>query len=215
MESSATDLHNINQLIYSGEIENIELALTMAEGLGMQNSFVLSWMDIARAFSYVQISRHNVAEQIGKLINREELYFNSYSAFKSIPKNIGFLKNAFILKCGNNQIAHLPNSICQMTQLITINLSKNRLRKLPEDIGQLSRLRRLYLSKNNLKELPKSICELELLRELNLCKNRLERLPEDIGRLKSLKCLQLTSNKIAQKEQQRIQQALPNCKIIF
>ena len=56
----------------------------------------------------------------------------------------------------NNQLTTLPESIGNLTQLITICLYDNYLTTLPESIGNLTLLTHLNLSNNKLTTLPKS-----------------------------------------------------------
>ena len=57
-------------------------------------------------------------------------------------------------------IAKLPESIGQLSNLQKLSLDYNQITKLPESIGQLVNLQRLWLFNNQITELPESIEQL-------------------------------------------------------
>jgi Leucine-rich repeat (LRR) protein len=87
----------------------------------------------------------------------------------------------------------LPDSIGNLQNLTSLDLSDNNLKSLPDSIGELQNLTSLSLSENDLKWLPESIKKLApTLRELNLRYNP------------------ISNNKSARK---KIKSWLPNTKI--
>lgn len=63
----------------------------------------------------------------------------------------------------SEQLTELPESLGQLTQLRTLNLSVNQLAALPEWLGQLRQLQTLDLSDNQLNALPESLGQREHL----------------------------------------------------
>nr|GEW19967.1 hypothetical protein [Tanacetum cinerariifolium] len=84
-------------------------------------------------------------------------------------------------------IEHLPDSICLLKNLKTLNLSSCwNLKKLPEDIGQLECLQNLILTECTQK-LPEELGYLRRLEELNIKGTRIRFLPSSISLLTELK----------------------------
>ena len=86
-----------------------------------------------------------------------------------------------------------------LKNLTSLNLERNRLERLPETIGELKNLSSLDLSSNenlDFDDAFKKLSTLKNLSSLNLWNNKLERLPESIGNLKNLSLLNLWNNKL-------------------
>lgn len=96
---------------------------------------------------------------------------------------------AIEIDLGNMKLTELPESLGQLKQLRTLNLSDNQLTTLPEWLGQLKQLRELYLSNNQLTLLPESLGQLTLLDRLDVDDNQLTHLPDTMSRLRQLKWL--------------------------
>jgi leucine-rich repeat protein SHOC2 len=94
------------------------------------------------------------------------------------------------------QISKLPDSIGNLSELVSLRLVDNRLSALPDSIGNLIKLRELRLYKNQLKTLPDSIGSLQNLSWLSLSLNRLTVFPEIITELSNLTGLLLNGNQM-------------------
>jgi internalin A len=114
----------------------------------------------------------------------------------TLPESIGQLTNLTSLDISSNRLNTLPESIGQLANLTSLNLSGNQLNALPESIGQLTSLTSLNLSGNQFNALPKSISQLTSLTSLNLSGNEFNALSESIGELIKLISLDLSSNKL-------------------
>lgn len=97
----------------------------------------------------------------------------------------------------SKRLTELPESLGQLTQLQSLDLSRNQLTALPEWLGQLTQLRTLYVHNNQLTALPKSLGQLSHLRVFSIAKNHLTILPPEIGQLTALEELYLHENLIA------------------
>ena len=73
----------------------------------------------------------------------------------------------------------------------------------------------LNLFRNQLTTLLKEIGDLTNLTYLNLEYNKLTTLPKEIGNLTSLKELYLGGNNFSPEEKQKVENWLPNCKIVW
>jgi predicted DNA-binding WGR domain protein len=137
-----------------------------------------------------------LSEAIGKLTNLKELSLNK-TKIVALPESISELsqlKSLNLTYCYS--FAKLPLSIGNLEALEILNLAHcYQLTVLPESIHQLRNLKVLNLGYcNQLKKLPESIGQLQNLEVLNLGNCRqLEYLPESIGQLKKLKKLVLSN----------------------
>ncbi|GKA27145.1 retrotransposon protein, putative, ty1-copia subclass [Tanacetum coccineum] len=123
----------------------------------------------------------------------KSLTFNNDYPFKELPEDLleklpedlGQLECLEKLHVGSKKIEYLPDSICMLKRLKSLNITGYCcLGKLPEDIGRLEYLDRLVLTATKIKNLPDSICMLKHLSYLDLHNCALlKKLPKDLGRL--------------------------------
>ncbi|NEO88189.1 MAG: hypothetical protein F6J87_28620 [Spirulina sp. SIO3F2] len=113
-----------------------------------------------------------------------------------LPESLGQLTQLQTLDLSGNQLEELPESLGQLTQFQTLNLSHNQLTMLPESLSQLTQLQTLNLLGNQLEELPESLGELTQLQALNLYNNELKELPESLSQLTQLQALNLYNNEL-------------------
>lgn len=104
----------------------------------------------------------------------------SNRGIKSLPPEIGGLKNLTKLNLYGNQLTKLPGEISKLTKLNLLDLSSNKLAELPGEITKLTNLQKLYLARNQLTKLPGKIAKLINLEQLNLSDNKLTELPKEI-----------------------------------
>ena len=78
-----------------------------------------------------------------------------------LPDSLGQLTQLQTLDLSRNQLTALPDSLGQLTQLQSLNLHNNPLTALPESLGNLSQLRDLFFPLPNSKSLPGCIRELK------------------------------------------------------
>ncbi len=86
-------------------------------------------------------------------------------------------------------LTELPESICELSQLHTLNLSNNNIQRLPESIGHLTQLRSLDIGNNPLQAIPDSIGQLARLRSLDIEGIPPSIIPKSIERLTRLRVL--------------------------
>ncbi len=105
------------------------------------------------------------------------------------------------------RLTELPESLSQLTQLQSLNLSINKLTTLPEWLSHLTQLQSLDISHNQLTILPESVCKLPQLKVLSLYSNALLGLPEEFVDLELLEDLNIGKNPFDSLPEQ-----LSNCK---
>lgn len=85
---------------------------------------------------------------------------------------------------------------------------------IPSMVGNFSALRILSLYNNNIKQLPSSISKLQKLKTLQVDINPINSIIQTVNSLGGLNQLGIAKTEIPETEITRIQQALPNCKIL-
>ncbi len=160
----------------------------------------------------------SLPNEITSLTALKKLDCNQANINGAIPAQIGNLTNLEYLDFGTNKFSSggatvtLPASICQLTNLKTLNLSSAKLTgSIPSDIGNLTNLITLNLSNNKettgsgsatvvtfagfTGDLPAGIGNLTKLTSLNINKNSLEGvLPGAMGSLQALTSLNIMDN---------------------
>ncbi|CAI9284458.1 unnamed protein product [Lactuca saligna] len=110
-----------------------------------------------------------------------------------VPKELDQLECLERLHLYDTNIKDLPDTICKLKHLESLNLGYcPLLEKLPDDLGRLECLKEITLIGAKIKDLPDSICMLKYLESLKLpgC-SLLEKLPADLGHLECLENLEL------------------------
>ena len=95
-------------------------------------------------------------------------------------------------------LSRLPDEICKLEKLETLDLENNWLSELPRDIGHLKALKNLHLRSNKLSSLPPEIGQLKNLDILSIEENQLSKLPREIGQLINLDILALENNQLSE-----------------
>ena len=90
------------------------------------------------------------------------------------------------------KLTELNESLSELTQLQSLDLTNNRLTALPRWLGNLKQLHSLNLSANRLSEIPEWLGECTQLQSLDLAGNQLSDLPISLSKLVNLKNLQLS-----------------------
>jgi Leucine-rich repeat (LRR) protein len=136
------------------------------------------------------------------ILNLKELSMNSVFIM-SVPSQIKKLKNLSRLNMSNCGITDITNEIGSLKNLTYLELSFNELTSLPAEIGEMEKLREMYLGGNQLKDLPVEIKNLdETLQILSLSQAKSS-------------SEEYSGNPISKETVDKIQQWLPDTKIIF
>ena len=148
------------------------------------------------AFQLAEQKIEEVRQSGAKNLDLSGGYDEKKLKLTELPESLGQLTQLQTLNLSSNQLTTLPESLSQLTQLQSLNLSGNQLAALPESLGQLTQLQSLDLSSNQLTALPESLGQFTQLQSLNLSGNQLGALPESLGRLTQLRSLTLSSNQL-------------------
>ncbi|XP_061467974.1 leucine-rich repeat protein SHOC-2-like [Rhineura floridana] len=127
----------------------------------------------------------DVPVEIGSLTKLERLTLSNNS-LTSLPEEVESLQKLRSLHLANNSLAQLPAAICQLRNLVFLDVTDNHISTIPDTIHQLQKLETLLLLFNSLKHLPRGICSLKALRTLWLGHNNLKVLPSNFGQLVNL-----------------------------
>jgi Leucine-rich repeat (LRR) protein len=126
-----------------------------------------------------------------------KLYLNECKIEGSIPEDIGNLLNLEDLQISDNNLTGpIPDSIGKLSKLKTLILSKNQLSgPIPSTIGGLSDITMLWLQENQLTSIPPELGNLKTLRQVNLSYNQLSgTIPDTISGMTSLMGFNLRNN---------------------
>jgi leucine-rich repeat protein SHOC2 len=137
--------------------------------------------------------------ELESIVNRAKIDRSTHldlyqQKIEKLPDSIGNLTNLVSLRCVGNRLTSLPDSIGNLTNLRELRLYKNQLKNLPDSIANLQNLTWLSLSLNQLKIFPESILSLTNLTGLLLNGNQLTVLPANIDRLTNLTYLDISGN---------------------
>ncbi|XP_049975288.1 leucine-rich repeat-containing protein 69 [Alexandromys fortis] len=103
---------------------------------------------------------------------------------KSLPQEIGRLRNLTYLSINHNQLTGIPTELCSIQSLSELHLNYNQLMGIPEEIKLLRNLQQLFLVRNNIEALPEGLCRLKKLRILDIAGNVIQIFPAGFQNLK-------------------------------
>lgn len=129
----------------------------------------------------------------------------------TLPDSLGNLTDLVSLRVVDNNLTNLPYSIGNLTNLRELRLYHNQLKTLPDSITNLQQLTWLSLSLNRFTVFPEQITELTNLIGLRLNGNQLTVLPQSITRLTNLTHLDISGNSLVDLS---VLNDLPNIKIV-
>jgi len=133
--------------------------------------------------------------EIGRLRNLKKLYL-SENQLTSVPKELGQLTNIKELYLDGNQLKGVPKELGQLTNMTKLSLDGNQLTSVPKELCKLTNLTRLSLYGNKLTSVPKELCKLTNLTRLYLHHNRMTSVPKELCQLTNLAMLYLHRNRM-------------------
>lgn len=135
---------------------------------------------------YSKVKRNNKYYYLSA--NQNEYPFSR--SLNNLTKDVG------VLDLSNQKITHLPDSICQYTNLRVLILHDNMIETLPKDITQLQNLEEFGMESNPLKSLPENFGNLKKLKYFDIASCKVEELPNSFCDLAALKSCHINRNRI-------------------
>ncbi|BFO66733.1 leucine-rich repeat domain-containing protein [Chryseobacterium sp. KCF3-3] len=139
----------------------------------------------------------SIPKWITKFDKLKILYVSNYQKkIKTIPNDIGKLKNLEQIDLPRNSISYIPMSLFNLIKLKRLNLEENLLANLPSDIKKLKKITILSLGNNPISILPNEICSLDSLKMLPIENTNISELPNCLNNLKLLERIYITNTKL-------------------
>jgi Leucine-rich repeat (LRR) protein len=123
----------------------------------------------------------NKIREIPNLSHIQSLKFlNLYlNRFKSIPTWVFDLANIEVFSWGISGVTIMPEEIGSWKKLTWLTFVANKIKEVPDSFCELHNLVGARLHKNKLEHLPNGMSEMKSLKQLTLYRNNLSRLPDD------------------------------------
>ncbi|GAA4884072.1 hypothetical protein GCM10023311_03000 [Flaviramulus aquimarinus] len=149
-------------------------------------------------FVYTHIDGRKCATDIEFAVNNcpnlESIYLLDQNKYKGIPENINKLRKLWYLNTKEINIGAIPESICDLYFLNTINFNDSETLTFPECMGSLNKLYFINAVNCNLKEIPNVFYKVKYLLGLNLKENNILKLPKELAQLQSLSDITIDFN---------------------
>ena len=120
---------------------------------------------------------------------RVTLFDFSQNHLASLPEMIDMMTAVRELRLDENVLEKLPRSLCSLSNLHRLSVTRNGLRAFPNQMHLMHSLRFLYLDDNELEAIPASIIRAQNLEEVSFCSNRIFEFPEGMPQLRKLRNL--------------------------
>jgi hypothetical protein len=206
----------IYQLLYTREIEHVELAVQLAKSINID--LLAPYRELTKILNETDVKLFPYDPQEDELKQLHVLLFIREASFgyglyhrhapysyaeankrlrcynAQLPKELIYLHFLKILKVYNPKLQSLPEDIDRLKFLHQLVVHQGKIRKLPARLFNLEHLNTLCISSNELECIPKEIAQLQKLSRLNLSANCLQSLPEEMSMLKNLEYLYLEGN---------------------
>jgi Leucine-rich repeat (LRR) protein len=114
----------------------------------------------------------------------------------ALPKSISELTNLQNLSLGNNLLTAIPDFVARLAKLQILDLQGNQLTEIPGSVKELADLRYLWLRFNRIHTISDFAGPLSKLRAVDLSDNVISEIPDSIGQASQLSNLQLMDNGI-------------------
>jgi len=144
-----------------------------------------------RSFGYIH-ENYNVIE-----LRLFQSYFHERAQLQYLPDSIGNLIELHTLDVSHNQLQELPATLPQLEGLENFYLDYNQFSTVPAEIFHLEHLQQLNFDENLLTTIPSGIVNSPYLQSLHLAGNLLTEFPAELSALRYLKRLVLNRNLIS------------------
>ncbi len=136
-------------------------------------------------------------EHLRAVISSPAFHAGDNSAGDSLPDFVCGLKELRTLDLDWYGLNAVPEAIRELSRLSSLRIKfTNRPTSLPNSLGQLAQLENLEISAGRMKVLPDSIGNLTRLQRLDVSANHLTSLPDSVGRLAKLRILNVSMNQL-------------------
>lgn len=201
-----TDERKLQQLIETGSLENIELALSIVQSnqinLDIEKYEALYQWLWEREWVYqdkgIAHYEEDLSRKIFQLFSIKSLHLNRNETNPPSPflANLILLRNLEKLSLVYTDLTTIPLEICQLNQGLWLNLRSNLCEMLPDYFAKMKGLKRLWLSQNKFKIFPQIVFQLTSLEYLALEYNKIQDISGDWENFELLKELILYNNEI-------------------
>lgn len=184
-----SDWENIEALLYSGQTENMELALLLAKGEGKDLRPRFQQLQDCLAFYEEQYRALYSFPKLFNQIREKGLQLSGLGLFELPDCLLALAPLAKSVDISRNKLRKFPLFLLHFQQAETFNLAHNQLVQLPEHFWSLRQIKALHLEDNLLIRLPERIERLNQLEELSISFQRASKLPASLAQLQALKGL--------------------------
>lgn len=174
---------HIFDFLHSGQSVNVELGLTLLEGLEGSTDWLA---DLKQVQAYSCLAATTL---FAEHVTLRKMNCDSMNAFWRLRLRTRSLAIAYGGSMG------FPEAMGDWAHLEELHAFKTKLKCLPENIGKLNRLQRFEVVYGLLSSLPRSFAKLKSLRSLNLTGNQLTELV-DLSAFQVLQTLDISQNKL-------------------
>lgn len=184
----------IYQYLYSGDPNNIKLAIQLAKGQNIDISEELNeFKNFADFHTNINVNQP-IMGIIERLYSINEVAFNFSQPI--YPKILVTLRNVEQLGTlwADYELTSIPKVFGQMPWVKALSIDKGHLTDIPPEIKNLNQLSILSLSKNKKLGFHPMITQLTSIEQLFLQMSGIKAIPEEIGNLKNLEGLFIAGN---------------------
>jgi Leucine-rich repeat (LRR) protein len=164
-------------------------------------------LDTAKVYYSIQQALANP-----KIVYRINL---SKQKLKAFPEELIHFPNLNELVLDKNKIDSIPPVIGKIKYLQILSIQSNKLDTICKEVFWLQHLRKLNLGDNLISYIPTDLEKLQKLEVLGLWDNPIQVYPAVLADLPKLKILDLLNNQMGRNTQERLQNSLPDCRIIM
>lgn len=226
-------LEKIWALIKSKEPINIALAVELAEGQALDLAYhkLLPLYDrlfplqkgktkkekLIHLFGIEGLSlNEQIPTNLDQLPNLESLILDGTNLQKFQFQKLRTSKNLRLIKLVELKQSGLGQHLYKIPKLEVLNIIYSRIGYLHPDIGKIKSLKALTIQQTDLKELPEELLELKKLKVLSIQQAEINLSFLDIiAQMPQLRILRLSKKLVKKTERERLQRALPNCRISY
>lgn len=189
------NLERLPDSIFKISLEYLDVSLnrlsSIPDGLSMMKS--LKYLDISDncddhgTFLALPDAVFELEGLVGLKMSHVSLSSRGHDMFEN-------LRNLTMLDLSFTQLAHIPNSVFKLKDLVTLSIKGNSIDSIDDKISDLLALENLDLSRCMLANINEGVCRLPKLRHLNISSNPLKSLPSGLDASLSLVGLDVSSS---------------------